>query len=44
MKMHDDLPQMRSAMHASWSAYAWIMVVFGVIALCGRIVGQYFGH
>jgi hypothetical protein len=35
---------MRHAIHTSWSAYAWIMVIFSVIALCGRIIGQYMGH
>jgi len=44
MRTHDDLPQMRHAIPTSWSAYAWIMVIFSVIALCGWIAGQYMGR
>jgi hypothetical protein len=44
MKPHDDLADTRRRIQASWSAYAWIMVIFAIIALLGWLIGHYWSH
>ena len=43
-KRHDDLDKTKQSIQASWSAYAWIMVILAVIALAGWVIGHYVMH
>ena len=44
MKPHDDLSDARRRIQRSWSVYAWIMVIFAIIALLGRVISHYLSH
>jgi hypothetical protein len=44
MKRDDELPQLRRSVRTSWTAYAVIMVIFAIIALCGWLAGHYIGY
>lgn len=44
MKPHEDLADARRRIQTSWSAYAWIMVIFAIIALCGWLIGHYLSY
>ncbi len=44
MKPQNDLADARRSIETNWSAYAWLIIIFAAIALCGRLIGQYIMH
>jgi hypothetical protein len=44
MKGQDDIPEFRRTVRTSWTVYFLILIIFGIIALCGWLLGKYLGH